>query len=510
MISSRLRSLTLAFFAAAFFVGANLSARDVAVPNPAAWPAAIKGAAAGDTLVLGKGTWTDVRLEISRGGSPERPLVVRAEIPGETILNGSSTLVIKAPHVIVDGLFFYKGAISEDAVIAFKSHHGIVRNTAIVDYNPVAFDTKYYWVFFSGDHNLLERCYFKGKNNLEPLIGNAIDDSLNNRVARCFFKNIPLADGNGREILRVWGAGKFDAGDKAGAYFTIEENLFEAAHGEGTEIVSLKSNYNRLINNTVVATRGGFNIRQGSHNLVQGNVILGQGLAGAQGLRMSGLSNTVRGNYVSGTESGIRVSTGEYVASALTAGYEPKIKAGAKSKDNAEGRIATYPQVKDLALSDNVTVGISGADLEIGFSYKRHWPEAQMVLLPENCLIKNNRFIRPGGGDSIIGTAPETAPPLSKFQFVPNRYEGNRLIGGKSAFALADAGSVAEPLPTGWSEATELAAFKILTASDVGPAWVQTFRSAGKFAMEDDASCERASVPPAPKKERNKTPKKSR
>jgi len=67
-----------------------------------------------------------------------------------------------------------------------------------------------------------------------------------------------------------------------------------------------------------------------------------------------------------------------------------------------------------------------------------------------------------------------------------------------------------KPLPKGWSEASELAAFKVLTAADVGPAWVQTFRSAGKFAMEDDASCERASIPPAPKKERNKTPENSR
>jgi len=78
-------------------------------------------------------------LAINRGGSPERPLEVRGQIPGETILNGTSTLAIEAPHAIVDGLFFYKGSISEDSVIEFKSHHGTVRNTAIVDYNPAAF-----------------------------------------------------------------------------------------------------------------------------------------------------------------------------------------------------------------------------------------------------------------------------------------------------------------------------------------------------------------------------------
>ena len=485
-----------------------LSAREITARNPAELTAALKAASAGDIVTLSKGTWTDVHLAIVRGGKAENPLVIRAEIPGETILNGSSTLAINAPYVTVDGLFFYKGSSVHDSVIEFKSHHGVVRNTAIVDYNPVAFDTKYYWVFFSGDYNLVERCYFKGKNNLDPLIGNAIEDSRHNSVVRSFFKNIPYADGNGREDIRVWGSGKFNAGDKDGAFFTIAENLFESAHGEGTEIISLKSNYNQVLNNTVIATRGCLNIRQGSHNTIKGNVILGRGMAGAQGLRMSGLHNTVQGNYVSGAEFGIRVSTGEYVASALTPSYEPKIKPGAKGKANAEGRIATYPQVKDLTLSDNVTVGISGADLEMGFAYKRHWPEAQMVLLPENCLIKNNRFIRPGGGDSIIGMIAETGPPLDKLQFVPNRYEGNRLVGGKGAYAPADGGCAMEPLAAGWTEAGEQSAFKVLTSTDVGPAWVQALRSAGKFPMEDDTSCERTSVPAAPKKERNKTSKK--
>lgn len=477
-----------------------LFAREIIARNPAELDAALKSAGAGDTILLGQGTWTDLHLTINRGGEPENPLTIRAERPGETILNGSSTLVIAAPHVTVDGLFFYKGAIDSGTVIEFKSDHGIVRNTAVVDYNPAAFETRYYWVFFSGDNNLVDRCYFKGKNNLEPLIGNAIEDSRHNGVVHSYFKNIPYAEGNGRENIRVWGSGKFDPGAEGGAYFTIEGNLFERADGEGTEIISLKSNYNQVLNNTVVATRGCLNIRQGSHNLVRGNIILGRGVEGAQGLRMSGRHNTVQGNYVSGCEFGIRVSAGEYVASALTASYQPKLKPGAKGKRNTDGRIATYPQVRELTLSDNVMVANTGADLEVGFSYKRHWPEAQMVLLPENCLIKNNRFVRPSGGDSVIGTMAESGPPLEQFQFAPNRYEGNRLIGGQNAFAPAAGGCVIEPLAAGWSEAAEQAVFKALTPADVGPAWVRAFRAAGKFALEDDMSCNRTTALASAKK----------
>ena len=500
------RRLSSRLLLAALLAGPSLAARETIVRDAPALAAALKTAGAGDIITLGKGTWTDAHLAIERGGSADHPLEIRAEVPGETILNGSSFLKINAPYVTVDGLFFYHGAIRKGAVIEFNSHHAIVRNTAIVDYNPADFETKYYWVFFSGDHNLVDRCFFKGKNHMEPLIGNAIEGADHNGVLHSYFKNIPYADANGREIIRVWGPGKFDAAAEGGAFFTIADNLFDHADGEGAEIISLKSNHNQVLRNTVIATRGCLNIRQGSSNLMQGNIVLGGGRSGTQGLRMSGLHNTVQGNYVSGCDYGIRVSTGEYIAGALTADYEPKLKT-VNGQTTAEGRMATYAQVKDLTLRDNVVVGTKGADLEVGFDYQRHWPHEQMVLLPENSVIKNNRFVRPHGGDSIIGTTPETKPPFDQFHFAPNRYEGNRLIGGQNAFAPAAEGSRTEPLPAGWSEASERAGFTALTSADVGPAWVLAFRTAGKFPMEDDKSCDRSPISAEQKKKIEKLPK---
>jgi poly(beta-D-mannuronate) lyase len=464
------------------------------VHTPAEFAVAMDAAAAGDVIILAKGQWTDAPLAIKRGGTAVAPLTIRAEVPGETILNGSSSLHLDAPHVVVDGLFFYQGAIRKGAVIEFNSDHATVRNTAVVDYNPPSFDTKYYWVFFSGNHNTIERCYFKGKNHLEPVIGNAIEGATYNRVLGCLFINIPYADANGRENIRVWGPGKFDAGADGGAYFTIAGNLFDHADGEGAEIISLKSNHNQVINNTVIATRGCVNIRQGSFNLIQGNLILGQGRPGTQGLRMSGRNNVVQGNYVSGCDYGIRVSTGEYVDRALTPQYEPKAKT-ANGQTVGKGAMATYAQVRDLTLADNVTVGIRGADLEVGFDYQRRWPTEQMVLLPENCVIRNNRFVRPAGGVSVIGTTPPDAPPFNEFHFAPNRYEANRLLGGTSAFAPAATGCVSEPLPDGWSEAAEQKKLKPLTPADVGPPWVIALRAAGKFPMEQAAVGERTPAP---------------
>jgi poly(beta-D-mannuronate) lyase len=423
----------------------------------------------GDVAILKNGIWENVPLTIVAGGTAEKPVTIKAETPGKVTLTGHSTLLIRAPFIVVDGLLFTSGAIDKGSVIRFESHHGTVRNTAIVDYNPATFDTKYYWVYFEGDYNVVDRCYFKGKNHLEPLVGNAIENSRHNTVSHCYFKDIPYAAANGREILRIWGSGKFEERPEDGAWFTIEANLFDHADGEGAEIVSLKSNHNQVLRNTIIATRGGINIRRGDFNLIQENVVLGGNVEGAHGLRMSGAHNTVQGNYVSGCEYGIRVSCGEFIDGDLTGSYKPDIKGKGKKENSV---IPNYPQVKDLTLSGNTVVDCSGPDLEIGSSYKRRWPESQQILLPEECVIKNNRFVRPKGGASVMGTIPDRNPPLDRFAFKPNTYVDNQLIGGTNGFPPAAGGCQTTPFPGIWYLATVMGKLQPLTPADVGPDWM--------------------------------------
>ena len=476
--------------AAAGLIRPSLSAREFLVQDRAQLKIALQSVKAGDAVVLKNGDWTDTQILVSAGGETGKPVEVRAETPGGVVLRGSSSLAINAPYVTVDGLLFLGGAIASDAVIQFNSHHGIVRATAVVDYNPADFATKYYWVFFRGDDNVLERCYFKGKNHLEPVVGNELDDSRRNRVTGCYFKDIPFAQQNGREIIRVWGSGKYEGRDDDGAFFTIEGNLFDHADGEGAEIISLKSNHNQVLRNTVVATLGCINIRRGNFNTVQGNILLGQGRAGAMGFRMSGEHNLVQGNLAWGCAYGITVSCGEYIADALTSGYQPNLKSRGTAKQNS--RVPTYPQNRDVTIADNLMIGNAGPDLEIGSSYKNHWPESQQVLLPEACVIRNNRFVRPAGGVSVAGTVPETAPPFERFKFQPNRFDGNLLVGGQNSYAPAAAGCVPLKLPLDWSAVLETAKFKPLTPDEVGPSWVIARRKAG------DTSLEKPSVISAP------------
>lgn len=468
--------------------------RDIAVKNAAELKAAAAMAVSGDTIRLASGRYDDVKLRIAKNGTQGRPIQVVAAAPGEAILGGSSEIDVSGAYVVIDGLYLLNGAIAsgaaDRAVITFNSHHGVVRNTAIVDYNPAAFDTAYYWVFFNGSHNALERCYFKGKNNLEPLIGNGLENAQHNSVVGCYFKNIPYDVGNGREDIRVWGSGKFDEKTSEGAYFLIQGNLFDHADGEGTEIVSLKSNFNQVLNNTVRATRGGINIRRGANNTVKGNIVLGEGVEGAHGLRMSGGNHVVQGNYVSGCDYGIRVSAGEFTAYALTPDYSPKEKNNAKTAKNANGIVTAYPQSKKLTLANNVVVACDGPDLELGSDYKKHWPQEQMVLLPSDCDISGNRFVRPKGGVSVEIAAPESQFASLTAKSLANRFRSNVVVGGKLK-GVAGSGFKLEDLASGWSEKRELGELRPLKPDDVGPPWVAALRAAGKFEVEDDMSCSR-------------------
>jgi len=476
-----LNVLTLFFFLQV--VAGTAVARDLHVRNPSQWEKAQEAARPGDALILEKGDWKDFKMVVTKGGSATRPLVIRAETLGETILVGSSTLEIKAPYVTVDGLYFTRGWIEKGCVIKLGSHHGVIRNTAIVDYNPPSFHTESYWVFFDGDNNLVDRCYFKGKSNMHPLIGNAIENSRHNSVVRSCFKNIPINDGNGREIIRIWGYGKYDEVGTDGAFFTVEANLFDHADGEGTETISLKSNRNVVQRNTVIGTRGGINIRRGSFNVVRENIVLGEGIEGAHGLRMSGSNNLVEDNFVSGCDYGIRISAGEYIKDALTKDYEPGFSEAVTS--GPPQRTAFYPHVQKLALLNNVVIGSASADLEIGSDYQKRWPQSQMVLLPEDCLIKNNRFVRPDGGASVIGSVVDAGLPFSRFRPKSNHYAGNLLMGGKCKFDEAAKGFKCEGLRSSWSAEQELSRLKPLTLADVGPAWVIALRQAGKFQVEN-------------------------
>ena len=399
----------------------NATDKEILVSNQTELNSAIATASPGSVIVMKDGVWTDVVIDFKSISSAMEPITLRAQTSGKVVLNGNSRLVFSKPYLVVDGLLFHKGTITKKdaAIVTFNSDNCRLTNSAIIDYNPSDFNTEYYWVLFKGSHNRMDHCYFTGKNNKQPVVQNDEENSRYNQVDRCYIKDIPyVAKANGREIMRIFGYGHADQPGDDGAYFTVEYNLFDHAHGEGTEIVSLKSNHNIVRYNTVIASRGGLVGRRGKYNIFEGNFIFGKGEEGTSGIRVAGPYHRVINNYVSDvTEDGLRLIVGEYYEKSLTGNFAAKKK-----------NLPKYLQVQECYFAQNTFVNCGENGINIGFNYKNQWPSLQMVLFPENNRFVNNLVYNCKGNAINIEVIDKKAP-LDVFNFTPNFFEGNLAFG---------------------------------------------------------------------------------
>ncbi len=399
----------------------NLFAKDILVTNGTELNAAFVAAKPGDAIVMQNGNWTNVVIDFSATANEKSLITLRAQSSGKVIITGNSTLVFSKPYLVVDGLLFKQGAITkkDNAVISFNADNCRLTNTAMVDYNPADFNTEYYWIYFNGSHNRMDHCFFTGKNNMRPVVQNDEEGAKYNQIDRCYIKDIPFVkNANGREIMRIFGYGHADQMGEDGAYFTIEYNLFDHAHGEGTEIVSLKSNYNIVRYNTVVASKGGLVGRRGKNNTFEGNIILGMGEQGSSGIRVAGPNHRVVNNYIADVaEDGIRLIAGEYYEKSLTPNFAPKKK-----------NLPKYLQVQNGYFAHNTIINCGENGINVGYSYKNHWPDLQMVLFPENNHFINN-LVYNVKENAINIEEIDKAAPLDVFNFKPNLFEANIAFG---------------------------------------------------------------------------------
>jgi poly(beta-D-mannuronate) lyase len=421
MNSIKIKILIFSFLYCSFFLAAANERTKIFVVNVAELNAAIATAKPGQHIVMKDGNWKNAVIDFNSTATSSAPITLCAQTPGKVILKGNSMLTLSKPNLIIDGLVFKNGKIEGGSVISLNSDNCRLTNSAIIDYNPDDFKTNYYWVYFQGSHNRMDHCYFTGKNNMNPVVQNFEENARYNKVDSCWVKDIPyVKHANGREIFRIFGYGHADQPGDDGAYFTVEYNLFDHADGEGTEIVSLKSNYNTVRYNTVVASKGGLVGRRGKCNTFEGNFIFGQGMKGTSGIRVAGSNHRVVNNYIADvTEDGLRLMTGEYYEKNLTTHFAPK------KKD-----LPKYLQVENGYFVNNTIINCGGFGIDLGYNYQIHWPDLQMVLIPQNNRIVNN-VVYNCTENAIKIAIVDKNPPLDIFNFKPNTFEGNIIWGSK-------------------------------------------------------------------------------
>ncbi|MBZ0173530.1 MAG: polysaccharide lyase 6 family protein, partial [Phycisphaerales bacterium] len=289
---------------------------------------ALNSAGPGDTLTMTNGIWTDQVIRFTGDGNPGQPITLRAQTPGGVTLNGISRIEIGGTYLEVEGLRFEGGALGESShIVRFHSgstdaEHCVLRDTAIIDYNPLDRNTRYFWVSLYGTHNTVENCRFENQDHSGVTVVVWGDWPNNHVIRNNHFVDRPVGPDNGWETIRV---GTSDYVNES-SQTVVESNLFQRADGE-IEAISNKTGDNIYRYNTFRECSATLTLRHGFSALVHGNFFIGEGASGSGGIRVIGPGHRIWNNYFEGllgrTQGIIALEAGQ--VNGPNSGYEPVI-----------------------------------------------------------------------------------------------------------------------------------------------------------------------------------------
>lgn len=351
------------------FLGWTLHSEEIWVSSPEEIEAAMNFVQPGDTLTMRNGHWTDVKIDFDGDGEENKPILLRAQTPGQVIIDGRSSLRIGGSYLVVDGLLFTNGYPSKSShVIQFrtsdsrKAKHCRLTNTAIINYNPPSINTRYFWVSLYGEHNRVDHCFFSGQNHSGVTVVAWLNNDANyHLIDHNYFGDRPAGPDNGWETIRIGTSDKSGTNSRT----TVEWNYFYRCDGE-IEIISSKSNENIFRNNTFVDCNGQLTLRHGKRNWVEGNFFFGYNASGSSGVRIIDRDHVVINNYFAGLNG-----DGFQAAVAFMNGVP-------------DSPLNRYFQVINALVAFNTFVDCRNPfDIGVG-------SDAERTLVPDSCIIANN------------------------------------------------------------------------------------------------------------------------
>lgn len=355
---------------------AEAAATEYLVSSAAQISTVMQTAQPGDILTMTDGTWTNQRIQFAGNGLSGAPITLRAQTPGQVVLNGNSKINISGDWLVVDGLKFAGGALgANDHIVEFRGSKGEatnsrLTNTAILDYNPASIDTRYFWVSLYGQNNRVDHNYFKNQNHSGVTVvvwrpGNGPD---HHQIDANYFGDRPVpvnpADTNGFETIRI-GTSDTSLSD---SFTVVENNLFERTNGE-IEAISNKSGNNIFRYNTFRQMAATLTLRHGNDNRVEGNFFLGQDTNNSGAIRVIGERQTIVNNYIANVDD--------------RAGGAISISAGVPNS-----ALNQYYQVKDAVIAHNTVVNVGGPAI----TFDDGLGSSGRTLLAANVTVANNLF----------------------------------------------------------------------------------------------------------------------
>jgi poly(beta-D-mannuronate) lyase len=355
------------------------------------------GLQAGDTVVVGNGTYPDFQVNFIANGTTEKPVVLMAETPGQVVINGEGKMKLwmSGSYLEVNGFLFKDGWASNQDIIRFQTGSSAqanscrLTNCVIDNCNNTALDKNSdspseRWVMLYGKNNRIDHCYFANKDRAGVLI--MVDLSSNNSVENhhiiehnFFGYREVFAAGNGAETIRIGDSERSQRSSQT----IVRSNFFYRCDGE-IEIISLKSCDNLIQYNTLYESAGMVVCRHGRRNTIEGNVFVGNNKNHCGGVRLINEGHKVYNNLFqklkgTGSRSALCVMTALY--------------------ENGEAPLNAYHRTKDADVAFNTFVEC--ASIELGTIAR--YSGTNGTLFPQNVRIFNNVFYKMSAPAAVAG-----------------------------------------------------------------------------------------------------------
>ena len=294
------RSLLFIF---SFTALTSLCASNTLVHTQAELNDAIKKSMPRDKIILSKGEWKNTSILFEANGTAGKPITITAEEAGKTMLTGNSSLRFAGDYLVVSGLRFTDGYTTTGAIIEYRkseqliANHCRVTNCVIENYSkPERFSTDS-WIVFWGKQNRMDHCTIGDKLNAGTTLIVELNDERSQQnyhsIDSNHFYHHSVLGSNGGEEIRI-GVSRYSL---TPSYTIIEHNYFERVSGE-VEIISVKSCYNKVSQNTFFECEGGLVLRHGNHNLIEGNLFICNNKPFTGGIRVINPDHIITNNLI--------------------------------------------------------------------------------------------------------------------------------------------------------------------------------------------------------------------
>src|SRR3954467_14017553 len=364
----------------------SAKATEYFVSSAAQITTAMQSAQPGDIVTMTNGTWTNQRIQFAGNGTSSLPITLRAQTPGQVVLNGNSKINISGNWLLVDGLDFQGGALAAGGKIVEvcgklgEGKNLRVTKTAPINYNPPSGAPRYMWVSLYGQHNRVDHDYFKGQTHsgVTVVVWRSDLGPDYHEIDANYFAGRPVpinpTDSNGFETIRIGTS----TDSQTNSFTTVENNLFEHTDSE-IEAISNKSGSNIFRYNTFRDVAATLTLRPGNDNRAEGNFFLGDDTNNSGAIRVIGERQMIVNNYIANVDN--------------RAGGAISVSAGVPNS-----ALDQYFQVKDAVIAHNTVVNVGGPAITFddGLGSSGRTLLAQNVTVANNLLRSNGQAIFEG------------------------------------------------------------------------------------------------------------------